>query len=74
MKKFAIAAITAIAATVSLSNVAQAHRHDDDEWGRHPRHHNVDVIIFHPHRHCKVIKIVGFHHGNKIIKIIKKCG
>lgn len=60
MRKFAIAAIAAIAATVSLSSVAEAHRHHhDDDWGR---------------PHCAIIKIVKFdHHGNKIIKIIKKC-
>jgi hypothetical protein len=73
MKKFAIAAIAAIAATVSLSSVAEAHRHHDDDWRwHHPHHSRFDVIVFRPH--CRTIKVVEFHHGNKFIKIIKKCG
>jgi len=59
VQKFAIA-ITAMAATVSLSSVAEAHRHrDDDDWHR---------------PHCAMIKIAKFdHYGNRIIKIIKTC-
>jgi hypothetical protein len=72
MKKLAIAAVAAIAATVSLGSVAEAHRHDDDEWGRHHHPRHVDVIVFRPH--CKTIKIVEFgRHGDRIVKIIRKC-
>jgi hypothetical protein len=63
MKKFAIAAITAVVATVSLANVAEARRHHDwndgDDWGSH---------------RCGTIKIVKFTDWGKKVIIIKKCG
>jgi hypothetical protein len=62
MKKFAIAAITAVVATVSLANVAEARRHhndwDGDDWGSH---------------RCSTIKIVKFTDWGKKVIIIKKC-
>jgi hypothetical protein len=35
MKKFALAAVAALVATVSLGSVAEARRHNDEDWGRH---------------------------------------
>jgi hypothetical protein len=79
MKKFAIAAIAAITATVSFASVAEAGRrhYDDWNWGRH--HHR------HHHRHwddygygrdyCSTVKIIKRDDwGNKVVKIIKRCG
>jgi hypothetical protein len=85
MKKFAIAAVTAIVATVSLTSVAEARRHNDDDWGRHDRHwggrhhfddwgwgrRHLDVIVFRPHcSMTKIIKQTDF--GTKVI-FVKRC-
>jgi hypothetical protein len=66
MKKFALAAVAAIVATVSLSNVAEARRRHFDD---------VDVVIIKNHRpHCKTMKIVEIgRHGHKKVTIVKKC-
>jgi hypothetical protein len=75
MKKFAIAAIAAITATVSLSSVAEAHhrRHFDDwGWGHHrPYWDDIDYR----RDYCSTVKIVKRDDwGNKVVKIIKRCG
>jgi hypothetical protein len=61
MKKFAIAAITASVALMSLSSVAEAGRrhHHDDDWGGH--------------RQCTKIKIIKYTDWGKKVIIIKKC-
>jgi hypothetical protein len=70
MKKFALAAIAAVVATVSLSSVAEARRRHHDDWGWDRPY--VDVIVYRPS--CSTIKIIKFDDwGNKIVKIIKKC-
>jgi len=74
MKKFALAAVAAIVATVSLSSVAEARRHhDDDDWGwGRPHRPHFDVIVFRPS--CSTVKIVKVDDwGNRIVKIIKRC-
>jgi hypothetical protein len=85
MKKFALAAVAVLAATVSLSSVAEAHRHhDDDDW-RMGRHHNddwgghddwghrhVDVIVFR-RPDCSMTKIIKeTDWGTKVI-FVKRC-
>jgi hypothetical protein len=76
MKKFALAALTAVVATVSLSTVAEARRRHFDDFGGWDRPH---------HRHwddygygrdfCSTTKIIKRDDwGNKVVKIIKRCG
>ena len=72
MKKIALAAVAAIVATVSLSNVAEARRrHFDDGFG--PRH--VEFVEFDDFRpRCKTMKFVKIgRHGHKKVTIVKKC-
>jgi hypothetical protein len=71
MKKFALAAVAAIVATVSLSNVAEARRrHFDDGFGRH-----VEVVIIKEHRpRCKMTKFVEIgRHGHTKVTFVKRC-
>jgi hypothetical protein len=71
MKKFAIAAVAAIVATVSLSNVAEARRrHFDDGFFQ-----DVDVVIIKERRpRCKTTKFVEIgRHGHPRVTIVKKC-
>ncbi len=76
MKNFAITALAALAATVSLASVAEAHhRHFDDDWrwGYHHRHHYWDDVDY-GRDYCRTIKVVKFDDwGNKVVKIINKC-
>jgi hypothetical protein len=76
MKKLAFAAVAAIVATVSLSSVAEAHRHHFDDWGRHHDHwghrHDFDVVVFR-RPDCsttKIIKQTDF--GTKVV-VVKRC-
>jgi hypothetical protein len=77
MKKFALAALTAVVATVSLSNVAEARRrHFDDDfdgWDRpHHRHHDFDVVVFR-RPDCSTTKIIKqTEWGTKVI-VVKRC-
>ena len=66
MKKFALAAVAAVIATVSLSSVAEARRRHFDD---------VDVVIIKNQRpHCKTMKIVEIgRHDHKKATIAKKC-
>jgi len=71
MNKFALAAVAAIVATVSLGSVAEArNRHFDDGFGRH-----VEVIVIKKQRpRCKTMKIFEIgRHGQKKVTIVKKC-
>jgi hypothetical protein len=87
MKKFALAAVAAIVATVSLGSVAEARRHDDDDWGRHHndwgRHHDdwgrhdhwgrhhMDYVFYRPD--CSMVKIIKeTDWGTKVI-YVKRC-
>jgi hypothetical protein len=76
MKKFAIAAVAVIAATVSLAGAAEAHRHDDD-WGRHGRHdhwghrHFDDFVVFRPA--CSMTKIVKETDWGTKVVFVKRC-
>jgi hypothetical protein len=88
MKKFAIAAVTAIVATVSLTSVAEARRHHDDDWGRHHndrdwggRHHFDDwgrpgrrhLDVIVFRPDCSTTKIVQETDFGTKVKIIKRC-
>lgn len=74
MKKFALAAIAAITATVSLGSVAEAHRRHDDDWGWRPHHRHYWDDVDYRRDYCSTIKIVKRDDwGNKVVKIIKKC-
>ena len=74
MKKFAIAAITAVVAAASFSGVAEAHRrHFDDDWRWGRPHHrpHFDYIVFRPH--CYTTKIFKqTEWGTKVI-VFKSC-
>jgi hypothetical protein len=80
MKKFAIAAVAALAATVSLASVAEAHRHFDNDWGRHGHwgHHDHwghrhfdDFVVFRPD--CSMVKIVKETDWGTKVVFVKRC-
>jgi hypothetical protein len=73
MKKFALAAIAAITATVSLTSVAEAGRRHFEDWGR-PHHRHWDDYGY-GRDYCSTVKIIKRDDwGNKVVKIIKRCG
>jgi hypothetical protein len=79
MKKFAIAALTAVVATVSLSSVAEAgwrwkHRH-----GFHGHHHFGPRIVIRPAAYygdyCFIKKVRRYDDwGNMYIRRVRVCG
>jgi hypothetical protein len=78
MQKFAIAALTAIIATVSLSSVAEAGRRWRHHGGWHHRHWR-PVVVVSPrvvyNDYCFVKKVKRYDDwGNVYIKRVRVCG
>jgi hypothetical protein len=75
MKKLALAAVAAIAATVSLSNVAEAHRRHFDDfggWDRPHHRHDFDVVVFR-RPDCSTTKIFKETDWGTKVVIVKRC-